>query len=546
MNTSIATRSYALLSILGLLAAWLVVSAGPAVGQSTLTVTYLDVGQADATLLEQGDTTILIDTGDWRRTDVVDHLTSSGIDQLDLVIVTHPHADHIGQFDRVMDAIDVDEVWWSGATTTTQTFQRALDALEASDAAYEEPRAGDTATFGDLFIEVVNPPTGVNLNNLHDANLAMRVTHGDVRFLFTGDAESSTEARMVSQSASQLNADIYQVGHHGSNTSTTASFLAAVDPDVAIYSAGAGNQYGHPHDEVINRLTTAGATVYGTDINGTVTVTSDGNNYTVTPAIGTATDGSGSAANDGSLSDIAGNTHEANIRRIVDAGTAGGFADGTYRPSAPVTRGQMATFIANTVNPPAYQPPEAGDITCVDINSADVETLQEIAHIGSDRAQELVSLRPFNSVEQMGRITGIGPARLQDIIDEGLAATSCPDGTGGGTAGPPVSDVAGTTHEDNILAVVQAGIAGGFADGTYQPGGTVTRGQMATFITNAFDLPSGSATFPDIAGTTHEANIRAVASAGIAGGFADGTYGPGQPVTRGQMATFIANALDRD
>lgn len=107
----------------------------------------------------------------------------------------------------------------------------------------------------------------------------------------------------------------------------------------------------------------------------------------------------------------------------------------------------------------------------------------------------------------------------------------------------PFPDVAGTTHEASIFAVAQAGIASGFPDGTFRPGATVTRGQMATFIRNAFDLPPGEAPFDDVAGTAHEAAIGAVAEAGIAGGFPDGSYRPGDDVTRGQMATFMARAL---
>jgi beta-lactamase superfamily II metal-dependent hydrolase len=265
-------------------------------------VHYLDVGQGDATLLQHADATVLIDTGRHQGSEVVPALRAAGVETIDLVVVTHPHADHIGQFDQVLDSFTVTEVWWSGSTTTTQTFDRALAALERSDAAYEEPRTGDTALIGPLELEVINPPAGTALDDLHDANLALRVTYGEVRFLFTGDAEAATEARMTARSAATLDADILQLGHHGSRTSTTPAFLAAVDPAVAIYSASTGNQYGHPHGEVLDRVLAAGVEVFGTAVHGTVTVTTDGDDWTIatqragTPVAGDATSAPAPAA----------------------------------------------------------------------------------------------------------------------------------------------------------------------------------------------------------------------------------------------------------
>jgi competence protein ComEC len=247
-----------------------------------LEIHYLDVGQGDATLLLHDEVAVLIDTGRWQSSDLVPMLRSRGVESLDLVVVTHPHADHIGQFDQVMDAFPVDEVWWSGSVTTSQTFERAVAALERSEADYEEPRAGDRASLGPLDLEVVNAPAGVARSDLHDAGVSLRVTYGEVRLLFTGDNEAATEGRMASVSAATLEADILQLGHHGSSTSTTPAFLSAVEPAVAIYSAGASNSYGHPAPEVIDRVRAAGIELYGTDVHGTIVVTTDGTSWRVT------------------------------------------------------------------------------------------------------------------------------------------------------------------------------------------------------------------------------------------------------------------------
>lgn len=246
-----------------------------------LEVHLLDVGQGDATLLIHPDVTVLIDTGRFDRDDVVRLLRARGVERIDLLVITHPHADHIGQFDRVMAAFDVDEVWWSGATTTTRTFERALVALETSDARYEEPRAGASVRLGPLDIDVLAPGAGDRLSDLNDSSIALRISFGTFAFVVTGDAESGSESRMLARVADRLPAQVLRLGHHGSRTSTTAAFLAAVAPEVAVYSAGASNRYGHPHEETVTRVTSAGVRLLGTDVNGTVTVVTDGDSYEV-------------------------------------------------------------------------------------------------------------------------------------------------------------------------------------------------------------------------------------------------------------------------
>lgn len=254
--------------------------------QGGLAVHFIDAGQGDATLLVTEDATVLVDAGRHTATDVVEYLEGSGVTAIDVVAITHPHADHLGQFDLVMERFDVGEVWWSPTTHTTRTFDRALDALEASDAAYEEPGAGESTAVGSLRFEFANPPAQARPGDLHDTGLVFRVTYGDVAFLFSGDAEAHTEQRMVDTGSHSLAAEVYQVGHHGSATSTSEAFLAAVAPRLAVYSAGRDSRYGHPHDEVVERLTGAGVALYGTPAHGTVVVTTDGEDLQVQTATG--------------------------------------------------------------------------------------------------------------------------------------------------------------------------------------------------------------------------------------------------------------------
>lgn len=255
------------------------VPAPGAAADGDLHVHFIDIGQGDATLLQGPDFTILIDAGRHDRADVVPYLQAAGVTRLDLLIGTHPHADHIGQFPEVLAAFPVTEVWLSGFEHPTRTFERALDAILASEASYREPRAGEVHRIGSARLLVLNPAELGD--DLHDSNIAVHIKYGDVAFVFTGDAETATELAIASR-GHNIGADVLHLGHHGSATSTSDALLDAVRPAVAVYSAGIDNSYGHPHREPLARLATRGITVYGTDRDGTIVITTDGKEYSVT------------------------------------------------------------------------------------------------------------------------------------------------------------------------------------------------------------------------------------------------------------------------
>lgn len=338
----------------------------PTVAQSldvsgTLTAHFIDVGQGDATLLQGPDFTILIDAGRHDRNDVVPYLRSVGVQSLDLIIGTHPHADHIGQFAQVFDAFPVREAWLSGDESGSATFERALDAILDSDADYHEPRAGETFDFGSARVEVYNPHelTG----NVHEGSISLRLTYGAVAFIFTGDAEAVTEQAMIAR-GHDLRAQVLQLGHHGSRTSSALAFLQAVQPEVAIYSAAEGNSYGHPHAEVIDRLANLGIPVYGTDRQGTIRVITDGVSYEI---------------------------------QVARNGTSMPSPGPEATPSSGCREGQ------------------------VNINAAPKGELVLIVHIGEGRAETLIGLRPFSSVDELTAVPGIGARLLQEIIEQDLA-----------------------------------------------------------------------------------------------------------------------------
>ncbi|KAL0244795.1 hypothetical protein GEMRC1_008877 [Eukaryota sp. GEM-RC1] len=240
---------------------------------SPLSVHFLDVGQADATLIKGNNLSILIDAGHWQRSDVVPKLLHLNVTYLDLLILTHPHADHIGQVPSVVYNIPTKEAFASGDLATTQTFGRYLRSLLINNVLYKEPRQGDFFVIKDLEIEVLNPR--FIDGNFHRGCLSTRITYGNISFIFTGDAESITESTIVNRNVN-ISAQILKLGHHGSSTSTTQKFLDAVKPMVGIWSASSTNQYGHPHLSVLERLDENQVNVYGTAVNGDIEVVVDG------------------------------------------------------------------------------------------------------------------------------------------------------------------------------------------------------------------------------------------------------------------------------
>lgn len=248
-------------------------STGGVAADGELMVHYLDVGQADSTLLVSGNEAMLIDTGNRDDADyILSYLDELGIDELEYIVFTHPHEDHMGSGNEIVQNIDVGKIYMLDGYDSGISL-KLKKTIEAEAIPTEAPEPGDKMTFGDCSIDFLGPVQ--DYKDVNDDSICLKVSHGDSRFLFTGDAGSDAERDMI-EAGYDLETDVLQAGHHGSSTSNSYYFLRESNPKYAVISCGKGNMYGHPHEETLSRLSDLGAEVFRTDQQGTVIATDDG------------------------------------------------------------------------------------------------------------------------------------------------------------------------------------------------------------------------------------------------------------------------------
>jgi beta-lactamase superfamily II metal-dependent hydrolase len=244
-----------------------------------LKVHYIDVAQGDAILIQCDDKNMLIDAGKNDKGELVDYyLKEQGVEKLEYVIGTHPHEDHIGGLDVVIDNYDIGKIIMPKVTATTETFKDVINSINNKGLKITIPKVGTTYELGEATFEIL-APNGSEYSDTNNYSIVIKLTYGNTSFLFTGDCEDVSEEEMVA-SGLNLKADVLKIGHHGSRDSTTDEFLAAVNPDYAVISVGRSNTYGHPHKTVMDKLKDKNIDVYRTDESGTIVATSDGDKIT--------------------------------------------------------------------------------------------------------------------------------------------------------------------------------------------------------------------------------------------------------------------------
>lgn len=249
----------------------------------TLQVHYIDVGQGDCQLVVTSSATVLIDCGEREYYErVIDYIKGLDISKLDYVVVSHPHTDHMGGMSYIIDEFDVGTVIMpkiqDSALPTTNAYKRLLTSISEKNIKVNYAEPGKKYGVGGAVMTVLSPVK--DYDNLNNYSAAVRITHGENTFLFTGDIEKKAEADILSNGG-DVSATVLKVAHHGSSGSSSKAFIDAVNPEYAVIGVGTGNDYGHPHKETLKWIEERKLKLYRTDLNGNVIFTSTGSSLTV-------------------------------------------------------------------------------------------------------------------------------------------------------------------------------------------------------------------------------------------------------------------------
>ncbi len=329
-----------------------------------LQVHYIDVGQGDSILIKAIDNDfrrkMLIDAGQkWKgRDEVVPYLEDLDIEIIHKAIATHPHADHIGGFIEVFANFSVKKVIDSGYEHDTLTYDNYITAIKENDIERIQGKAGMTKKLAEgLEFEIIHPTSTVT-DDIHYENIVGQIEYKNMGFLFTGDLEVKGERSILARGHNIEN-QVLKVGHHGSSTSSSKEFLQAVNPEISVIQVGKDNRYGHPHQEIIEKLTEKNIDIYRTDYQGNIIVTTNGENYEISES-----------------------------------------------PYDPERLSEKET--------------EEGE-TRININTADFEKLQELTGVGPAIAENIIEYREnqgaFEEVSEIKKVSGIGEARFADMED---------------------------------------------------------------------------------------------------------------------------------
>ena len=248
--------------------------------EDNLKVHFIDVGQGDSIFIElPNDEVMLIDAGESSEEEkVYNYITNLGYNNIDYVVGTHPHTDHIGGLEYIINNISVENIYMPKAVSTSKTYESLLNTISNKNLKVKVAKANVNIISSDNLNVFIIAPNSESYSNLNNYSAVIKIDYYNNSFLFMGDAEVLSEEEITSD----VGADVIKVGHHGSDSSSSLEFLNKVKPKYAVISVGTNNQYNHPYDSILSRYESIGSQVYRTDLDGTIVATSDGTNINIT------------------------------------------------------------------------------------------------------------------------------------------------------------------------------------------------------------------------------------------------------------------------
>lgn len=247
--------------------------------KNAMLVHYINVGQGDSILIQVNDKNLLIDSGpESNKNDLLTYLKNLNIDTLDYVIATHPHEDHIGNMHHIINTYNISAFYAPRVTASSKTFEEMIDSLKRKNLKINVIKQGiSSIDLGNNTKVTVFSPNHDSYDNLNNYSPIMKIEYKNTSFLFTGDAEEEVESELLKNNF-LLSSDVLKIGHHGSSTSTSSSFLKAVNPSICVISDGINNNYNHPSPITLKKLKENRCIIYRTDKHGDILLISDGNN----------------------------------------------------------------------------------------------------------------------------------------------------------------------------------------------------------------------------------------------------------------------------